>query len=160
MRAQGFTLLEVLVVLLILGLMTGVAVISLRQDPQSRLDQQARLLAQDFTYARDLAIQRHRLVGWHLQAQQSHFSQRTSLGEWQAYVSRALPTRQLPDGMILRASVDWQSDQEAQQGDWPQLIFMPDGSVTPLTLHWQYQEAERALRLSAQGVEWLSEDAP
>jgi len=72
-QSKGFTLLEVMVVLFIIGITTSIAVVTMQRSEQDLLDEQARQLLEDFSYARDLALNRHRLVGWQVTQQGYRF---------------------------------------------------------------------------------------
>jgi general secretion pathway protein H len=61
---QGFTLLEVLVVLLIAGLLVGLASLSLTRNPRSDLNEQAQRLALVFETAGDEAQLRSAPIEW------------------------------------------------------------------------------------------------
>lgn len=150
---RGFTLLEVLVVLFIIGLTTALAVVSMTRDDQSQVDQQARQLLEDFTFARDLALNRHRLVGWQVNRQGYQFALRDSHGLWQAHVSRGLPQREWATGLQLQGMEV--STEVLDKNLAPALVFFPAGEVTPLTLTLKIGEAQRRIRIHASHFELL-----
>jgi|AntRauTorcE11897_2_1112592.scaffolds.fasta_scaffold00782_10 general secretion pathway protein H len=152
---KGFTLLEVLVVVFIIALTTSLAVVTLGRDDQTQVDQQARQLLDDFTFARDLALNQHRLVGWHVQEQGYYFSLRDSRGVWQKYTTRGLPERPWKEGVSLREQPNRLGREEDEEATQPSLVFFPSGEVTPATLTLVLGDQQRQVRLQAQGYELL-----
>ena len=154
--AQGFTLLEVLVVIFIIALSTSLAVVTLGRDDQSQVDQQARQLLEDFSFARDLALNQHRLVGWHPSAEGYYFSRRDSRGQWQKYTSRGLPERSWESSIELKERPQWLQN-DNQENPQPGLVFFPSGEVTPATLTLVMNDSQRRLRVRAQQFELLDQ---
>lgn len=154
-QQQGFTLLEVLVVVFIIALTTSLAVVTLGRDDQTQVDQQARQLLEDFTFARDLALNQHRLVGWHVKNEGYYFSLRNSQGSWQRYTTRGLPERPWKEGVSLKEKSNWLGNAEDEEATQPSLVFFPSGEVTPATLTLALGDKQRQLRIQAQGYELL-----
>jgi len=64
-RAAGFTLLEMLVVLLIAGILVSLASLTLSRNPRTDLNEEAQRLALLFESAGDEAQVRSRPIAWH-----------------------------------------------------------------------------------------------
>ncbi|WP_036218205.1 type II secretion system minor pseudopilin GspH [Marinospirillum minutulum] len=159
-KSQGFTLLEVLVVLFIIGITASIAVVTMQRSEQDLVDKQARQLLEDFSYARDLALNRYRLVGWQVTESGYRFTLRDELGLWQPYISRGLPERQWPEGVRLQglseeSALSKEFSTEFSENLAPSLVFFPAGEVTALSLTLQLGEAERSLRVQAGHFELL-----
>jgi general secretion pathway protein H len=100
-RAPGFTLLEMLVVIAVIGLMTAAAILSLRvlggDDPAKRSAQQ---LQQKLLAARDLAELEQRAVGLYInQDGYEFFAYSVRWGAWRPISNRALSPEQWPEGV-------------------------------------------------------------
>ena len=101
-RTRGFTLLEVLVVLLIMGLMVGLVSTIVRPDDRGLLCVEAERLAQLL----DLAAAESRLAGktiaWTADGPSYRFWQMTEDDEWsEVRDSDLLRARTLPQGMLI-----------------------------------------------------------
>ena len=83
-RAKGFTLLEILVVIMILGIAAAVAVVVLDRDERGTLDREARRFAGALEYAAQRAQMRHETLGVSASDGQWRFWMRASDGRWQA----------------------------------------------------------------------------
>jgi general secretion pathway protein H len=81
-RAAGFTLLEMLVVLVIAGILVSLAALSLSRNPRTDLNEQAQRLALLFESAGDEAQVRARPIAWQPVGGGYRFVQRTESGAW------------------------------------------------------------------------------
>ena len=145
--SRGFTLLELMVVLVLIGILTGAAVLGLRMaDPAERagrfaqrLQAQMALLREEAelgTAARAARVEAH---GYRLLAEDGR-------GGWQALDARRWPPAGLPEGLTLRLSsedADGGSRAPAPRPglhptadapERPQLFWWPSGEATPFTL--------------------------
>lgn len=145
-RQQGFSLLELLVVLFIIGMSSLLVMLVRGQDDQARLDQLARQLVEDLSYARELAFVRHHPVGWLVSDEGYGFALLQGGGDWQPYTSRALPRREWPQGVYL-------PDLQPQSTDQPLLVWLPAGEVTAGNIRLQLGEAHVVLQVMASGIE-------
>lgn len=145
--SRGFTLLEVMLVLFILGLATSLAVITLAPSAQSELDKQARQLLDEFSYARDLALNRHALVGWQLSKSGYRYVFRNQLGQWQPVTSRALPAGTWPANLHLEGADELADNFSADLA--PALVFFPAGEVTNMHLTFKLDSAQRSIQIEA-----------
>lgn len=82
-QARGFTLLELLVVLVIVGVMLGLVSMNALPDKKHTLTNDARRVALLLQLAREEAIVRNRPVAFELDSQQFRFYVRNDTGEWE-----------------------------------------------------------------------------
>jgi type II secretion system protein H len=93
----GFTLLEILVVIAILGLAAGIAVVSLDRDERGTLEREARRFAGALEYAAQRAQMRHETIGVSAGENGLRFWIRSADGRWRALSGDApLAPRALP----------------------------------------------------------------
>lgn len=143
--------------LFIIGITTSIAVVTMQRSEQDLLDEQARQLLEDFSYARDLALNRHRLVGWQVTEQGYRFVLRDEWGLWQAYASRGLQARNWPAQVKLAGLQKGVKELNKKFSNQlaPSLVFFPAGEVTALSLTLQLGEAKRSIRVHAGKFEWV-----
>lgn len=153
--AQGFTLLEVLLVLFILGMATSVVVLTLPASEQKQLDKHAHELVEEFYFARDYALNQHRLVGWQVNKTGYRYVVRDQLGQWQPTNSRALPAKIWPENLQL-AGITGDLATEFSANLAPAVVFFPAGEVTSLKLTLHLQDASRSLEISSGRIRVLN----
>ena len=142
-RQDGFTLLELMVVLLIVGLLTAVGVARLGGGSpagQWRLES----LASDFQLARDTARRSGRILGW--QADAAGFRYLQLVGDargprWQPLASADLPDGHWPAGLHLAEPASAQ----------PRLIWWPNGDTRAQRLAFAEEERQWLLVVDAHG---------
>jgi general secretion pathway protein H len=157
---RGLTLVELLVVLLIIGMTTGLTVLALPRS-DSDLAAIAQRLERDIAALRDDAVAQGRFYG--ITAEPGRIRRVTARdGEWQV-----LDEQRLPPGFAveLRAEEGWQlpehrdtllftPPQEETEEDsvkLPPIRFAPDGSVTPFSVTLRQGRAQAILRIGADG---------
>jgi general secretion pathway protein H len=147
-RAPGFTLIEMLVVLLIMGLMVGMASALVRPDDRARVCLEAERLAQLL----DLAATEARLTGWSVawtpDAQGYRFWRMTDDARWaELRDSDPLRPRTLPQGMRIAAM---QVENVPVTGDM-RLEFTPQGRVYAFDIDLTYGAARCAVTATPLG---------
>ncbi|MEH3022881.1 MAG: GspH/FimT family pseudopilin [Pseudomonas oryzihabitans] len=142
-RQGGFTLLELMVVLLIVGLLTAVGVARLGGGSpagQWRLES----LAGDFQLARDTARRSGRILGWQADATGFRYLQLvadTHGPRWQPLASTDLPDGRWPTGLQLAEPASAQ----------PRLIWWPNGDTQGQRLAFAEDERQWLLVVDARG---------
>lgn len=152
-HAHGFTLVEVLVVLFIIGISASFIILSAPSSERSRVDQYAQQLLEDFHYARDLALMRYSLVGWQVSQSGYQLALRHPDGRWIPHQSRAVPARPWPDHLQLDGIGDRPASLTPETP--PALVFFPSGEMTPLTLDLRLGETVRQIQVKAGQLELL-----
>ncbi len=100
----GFTLVELMVVMVIIGLMTAAAVMTI-PDPRGRVTDDAEGLAARMVAARDLAIVGGRDIGVRIDGAGYDFSQRRP-GGWEAVPAKALAPKRWGEGVEAVVDVE------------------------------------------------------
>lgn len=97
----GFTLIEIIVVVLIIGIVLALAVVNLQPGSAQHVQQESERLALVFEAARDEAIASGSQLGWSVNGRQYGFWRRQG-SDWQAVNDDdSLRARQLPDDVML-----------------------------------------------------------
>lgn len=104
-RAAGFTLLEMLIVLVIAGLLVSLASLSLSRNPRTDLREEAQRIALLFETASDEAQVRARPLAWQPTAEGFRFDMRTSDG-WKPLLDDLLRERRW-EGGVTGAAIDY-----------------------------------------------------
>lgn len=133
--AQGFTLIEILVVLVVVSVLSGFAVLSLRgRDVQSVVDEEADRLLMLVTLAQEEALFRYRTIGIRFTSQGYRFFEyRNDAEAWEPTLDPLLRDRTLGEGMGFRLYIEGRPvvlDVEAEEEILPQIVLFPDGTGT------------------------------
>ena len=131
-RVRGFTLLEILVVMAIIGAVSALAVVRLESSDARRVAQVAEQLATVLEAARDEAISTGNSVAISSDGQGYQFwSDHGDYGEWIALpMNELLPAKRLPDGVFWQAQRV--NDRNGSLGE--RIIFPPDGVLDPFSV--------------------------
>lgn len=158
-KLSGFTLLEVMVVLVLIGIIFGFAVLSLGGDDVAELmEEEARRLVTLVDMAAEEAVLRGEELALYV-ADSEYAFMALRQNRWVAIENdRLLKTRRLPAGIYLDLDLESEppslsashgddSDQEA--GRVPQVYILSSGEMTPFTLTLRAPETEVTWTLKA-----------
>ena len=146
---RGFTLVELLVVLLIIGIMVTFAGLSLRGDPLSEhLREETRRLAALLELAAEDALLEGRELAVRIEPDGYRFL-RLEQGRWLGLTEGVLRPRPLPAGMELELRLQEEGSapgagEDEEDVERPQVYVLSSGEMTPFTL--RLQAADRDLR--------------
>ena len=171
-RASGFTLLEVLVVVIIIGIITSMAVVSIRVlGGDHEMDQEARRLAAVLGQAREDAMLEGRDVGLRIDATGYDFMRYDGrIERWELVAEDPLlRERTFPDGIEAGLWIEARPVKLPQRAPpterdqpLPQVVVMASGDLVPFEVHLERAGTKeiRAVVGSADGkFEILANDA-
>ncbi|HEX5056051.1 MAG TPA: type II secretion system minor pseudopilin GspH [Gammaproteobacteria bacterium] len=138
-RNRGFTLFEILVALLIIGLIVGVATLAIHNPAPDKLREETRRLEAIISLAQEEAILQSHDFGlsfW----QQGYSFQEYFEGKWRKVErDRILRTYQLPQGMRLQLTLEGidvvMSPVEPEK---PQVFILSSGEMSPFKLRLKF----------------------
>ncbi len=124
-KKLGFTLVEVLVVLVIVGVMLGMVTVNFTQDDRQQLQQEAHKLALLLSHASNTARTTGKPIAWSNQSHQYGFYTLADDGRtWHTFLTDSpLRSRELPEGMHIETTKVSGSIQKPGE----LLIFSPAG---------------------------------
>ena len=168
-RVKGFTLLEVMVVIFLIGVATSIVLFNAFSASQSdRLKEQVQRLQVVFDMASDFAILNQQQLGLYVdeEAQSYHFALLDDEDQWQPITEQeAFSEFQLPEPFTIELLLDdlpWQSEDslfdrgvfdeslsvsedgvEIGEEDLPppppQVLILSSGDITPFSLVFRYE---------------------
>jgi general secretion pathway protein H len=153
-RQRGFTLIEILVVLVIIGIMLGLVSVRMMPDDAGRLKTEAERLALLLEQARDQAVASGEPIGLSVEQGRYRFWVRDAQNQWVlSSGDDLLRERPLADGVQLAALQVNQTP--LAEGD--RLLFLPAGSNEPFTIDLTLNAARARIqgdRLGRVSIEW------
>ncbi|MBF0284145.1 MAG: type II secretion system minor pseudopilin GspH [Magnetococcales bacterium] len=163
-RRSGFTLLELLVVMVIIGILSGMAVLSTGLVGAERTTEtEVRRLQALMRLGREEAIVSVRDLGLSLTMESYRFLVLGEEGEWLELGAEEehLKARLLPNNLQLTLMVDGRAASLAgrvndrREGLSPQIVFHSSGEMTPFRLDWRFP-GQVPYRLSGDGFGHMS----
>ncbi|MEH6357426.1 MAG: type II secretion system minor pseudopilin GspH [Pseudomonadales bacterium] len=169
---RGFTLVEILVVIIIIGFLASIAVLSSGGDPLRKLRSEAQRTLTIIQMAGDEALLQGSEYGLKLNQdsyQIVNFDE--SKSRWQADDNSAFRTYRLPESMTLSLAsegnnvslekiqrVDDSGDDKDTPDDplKPTLLILSSGEMTPFEIHFQSTATPSSILLSSDGLDDIS----
>lgn len=141
-RAEGFTLLEVLVVILLIGIILSVASLSLDSGAAARgLQQEAERLHQLLRLAAEEAVLNQEEWGLALDEQGYRFLRWEGGQDWQPLDEDVFRARSWPAGLVWRLE---QNLDTATAENAPQIAIFSSGEMTPASLLLAWRQTDGA----------------
>jgi len=166
---RGFTLLELMVVLVLIGIIFSFAMLSIGGDDLAEaMEQETRRLAALIGMAADEAVMRGEELAIHF-TDDSYAFMVLSAGEWQpAQDDHLLKTYKLPAGLKLRVEVEGEppllvqpDDEDEKERLVPQVFILSSGEMTPFAAVFAADQSRYRYHLSASllgELEWEVEE--
>lgn len=136
-RAAGFTLLEVLVVVFIVGILTGTVILGFTgADSEQALKGAAERLAVRVELARQYALQRNREWGIFVRDDTYSFAEfDPQSSTWVEREGRPFAQNDLPEAVRLKVTTEGVGELPFADGeDLPQIVVFSSGEITPFTI--------------------------
>ncbi|QQS53831.1 MAG: type II secretion system minor pseudopilin GspH [Candidatus Competibacteraceae bacterium] len=142
---RGFTLLEVMVVMLLVGIMTGFALLSVGGGPRERLVEEGQRLAALVELHQQEAILRAEVRGIRFTRTGYAILSLNEQGEWQPPVAATtLVQRELPEDIVLGLWVDDQPAALAATDQLPQVLLLASGEATEFVAVFGFADTQGA----------------
>lgn len=139
-RLKGFTLIEILVVLVLLGLISSIAVVSVGMNNQNReLENEIRRIHSLMRFAADESVLQNIELGFYIDSESYEFLEYEEEGNsWIAVADPELRPRNLPEWVSVELTRDDDIKElpvpEDSEEKKPLLVFFSSGESTEFTL--------------------------
>lgn len=135
-RQRGFTLIEILIVIVIISIVSGVALITVTNNQRKQFENLANMLVNVITLAEQEAILRPATLGLALsensyQFYDYHTTTDPDSNPWQPLEDRNLGLHSIPNNVHLSLKIQ---DKPAPINGKPQIIISESGDVTPFVI--------------------------
>ncbi|MBF0621965.1 MAG: type II secretion system minor pseudopilin GspH [Magnetococcales bacterium] len=150
LKHHGFTLLEILVVLVIITIVVSVGLFSVGSSDVKRTEQAVRQVSAEIESIGKQALLNGQNIGMGLTASHYRFYQRDEAeGVWKSLDSDPTFTqRSLPEVVSIRLTVDGETQKLPEQFEQqPQLIFDASGERTPFEIMFQMETTGFGFRI-------------
>lgn len=139
---NGFTLIEILVVLFIISIITGVAILSIGRNDHRQVEAFANELAQLLTLAEEHAMLQPSILGLSLSEHSLQFASYQTVTDgkknaWQPLQDQILGKHPIPSGIQLGLEIGDKKTMIMPGGvkNHPQIIISTSGDITPFTIY-------------------------
>jgi len=156
--SAGFTLLEILVVLLIIGLIASVVVVSISgSNYKTELRSATYKISRQIELARNESTFRNELWGIEIKRNTMRFLKFDPVTEtWNSQTKRAYISHQLSENFELKLEtkdVQQSSQSNELEDSTPNLIIEPSGEITPFEITIEYIPQNLAWYVYSDGLE-------
>lgn len=164
-RASGFTLIEILVVMVVVGLLAAIAVVNLGGGQQRRqLENSVRELYLLMQTASEQAVVTNQEFGLMLTDKGYRFVIYNDREDnWVAQSERLFSPRTLPDWVVVTPIIDNDLPRLASHDDAarPDIVFFSSGETTPFELEFTIKGRDsQPLKIEARGFDGLEMTLP
>ncbi|MDH3647577.1 MAG: type II secretion system minor pseudopilin GspH [Gammaproteobacteria bacterium] len=158
--ARGFTLLEIMVVVIIIGIIVTLAILSLGDSGARRLDEEAYRFSSLIRLAADEAVLQGREIGLAVKRESYSFHVfDDQLRQWTPLATELVfRERKLSDGIEMELRLDDQEfvlplseEEEEASGTLPQILLLSSGEITAFDLAFELKDVKKQVVLRSQG---------
>lgn len=141
---QGFTLIEILVVIFIMSIVTSVALFSISRNENRQLESFAKELVQTVTLAQEQAMLQPSVLGLSIekhgyQFAAYHLAENKKKNSWSPLQDHLLGMHDIPGNIALTVEVGGQKiareESEDDVAHVPQIVISTNGDITPFTIY-------------------------
>lgn len=145
---RGFTLLEILVVILIIGVMMSLVTLAVHDDSEQRLRTEAERLAALLQLASQEAVLQSREIAVVFEEDGYRFLV-PDAGEWVETGDNVYRPRSLPDDMVFDIAIEGERLEfdDSQRKREPRIYLLSGGEMTPFELTVRYRDRDYEYRL-------------
>ncbi len=154
-RQRGFTLLELLVVVSLVGILTGVVVLGFTgADTQQEIKGLAQTMAYRVELARQQALTRNREWGIYVDEQAYRFAEYLpEEGEWEELSRRPFDVIDVPEHVTLRLETEGVGELPFAEGErLPQILVFSSGEITPFTVYLEFADTRDPWVVTSDGL--------
>jgi len=150
-RSGGFTMIEMLVVILIIGIIVNLVAVNLGSNrPLDALETEARRFTSLTELALEEALLRSQIIGIAFDDNTYRFVLRVEQG-WEAMDDNLFRDRQLPESLRLKLSTQAAATGLMQQAKGtPDIVLLSSGELTPFELEFSSTLIEDRYRLTGE----------
>lgn len=165
-KPNGFTLIEILVVLIIVGLLAALATVNMAGGSQQReLQEQVRELYLLMQTASEQAVLNNREFGLVLEDGGYQFvAFEDETGDWRASSERLFRPRRFPDWLVITEYLENSAPRLMSANDEglrPEVVFFSSGETTPFELEFTLRDgADTVHTIASDGISALQWHRP
>jgi len=139
-KADGYTLIEILVVLFIISIVTSIALLSIGRNQNKHLESFANDLSQMLTLAEEQAMLQPAVLGLSLRDNQlAFYSYQPAVGDkkssWLPVDEKSLAKRSIPDDIEVSVDTGAESSSDQAVSSTPQIFISTNGDLTPFKIY-------------------------
>lgn len=138
-RNQGFTLVELLIVLVIISIVTSVALLTISHNKDKQVELFVNEFKQVVTLAEEQAMLQPTVLGLAFDESSYQFinyhpAERDKKSFWTPVQGRLLSRYQIPSGIELTMGSEEESEESVKKSA-PQIVISTNGDLTPFTVY-------------------------